>query len=91
MLDTATFHEANLMMNQDIVNQWKTKGFHGAVVDAGGMFGNTTSASIPLAVTLHPEYLKIGARFVWFAFGGGLSASSVMGEIKHPIVVSASV
>lgn len=91
MLDTATFHEANLMMNQDIANQWKTKGFRGAVVDAGGMFGNTTSASIPLAVTLHPEYLKVGVRFIWFAFGGGLSAASAMGEIKHPIVVSASI
>jgi 3-oxoacyl-[acyl-carrier-protein] synthase III len=91
MIDLATFHEANLMMNQDIVNQWKAKGFAGTVVDAGGMFGNTTSASIPLAVTLHPDLMKLGSRFVWFAFGGGLSASSAMGEVKHPLIVSASV
>ncbi|MCB2201805.1 hypothetical protein KQH51_03310 [bacterium] len=91
MLDLATFHEANLMMNQDIVKEWRAKGFRGTVVDAGGMFGNTTSASIPLAVTLHPDLVTVGRRFVWFAFGGGLSASSLMGEIKHPVVLAASV
>jgi 3-oxoacyl-[acyl-carrier-protein] synthase-3 len=91
MLDIATFHEANLMMNQDIVKQWNARGFAGTVVDAGGMFGSTTSDSIPLALTLHPDRLTVGTRFVWFAFGGGLSASSVMGEIKHPLTAVASV
>jgi 3-oxoacyl-[acyl-carrier-protein] synthase-3 len=86
MLDLASLHEANLMMNQSIVNQWKERGFRGKVIDAGGMFGNTTSASIPLAVTMHPDELKPGRRFVWVAFGGGLTVTSLLGEIKHPVI-----
>ena len=91
MLDLASLHEANLMLNKDIINQWRKGGFDGKVLDAGGMFGNTTSASIPLALALHADELHVGRRFVWIAFGGGLSASSAMGEIKHPIIAAASV
>ncbi len=90
-IDLATLHEANLMLNEDIVKNWRSRGFNGTVLSANGEFGNTTSASIPLAVSLHPDELKVGRKFLWFAFGGGLSAASVLGEIKHPLKVAANV
>jgi 3-oxoacyl-[acyl-carrier-protein] synthase-3 len=85
MLDLASLHEANLVMNQSIVDQWRQRGFTGKVLDAGGMFGNTTSASIPLALALNANELTLGRRFIWVAFGGGLTVTSLLGEIKHPI------
>ena len=91
MLDLATLHEANLMLNKQIIKQWHDGGFNGKVIDADGMFGNTTSATVPLALTLHSDEMQVGKKFIWFVFGGGLSASSVMGEIKHPMVTVASV
>lgn len=91
MLNLASLHEANLMLNKDIISQWRKGGFDGKVLDGGGMFGNTTSASIPLAVTLNAEELQVGRRFAWMAFGGGLSATCALGEIKHPLPAFASV
>lgn len=82
-LDLATLHEANLILNRQIIDSWKKRGFKGQVLDAGGLFGNTTSATIPLALVLNSEALKPGRRFVWGAFGGGLTVSMVMGQIKH--------
>lgn len=90
-LDLATLHEANLTLNQEIISQWKAQGFVGTVLDAGGRFGNTTSASIPLAVALNAQQLAVGRRFVWFAFGGGLSAGAVMGQVRHPFSATVSV
>ncbi len=91
MLDIAILHEANLVMNEDIINRWRKRGFKGNILTADGMFGNTTSATIPLAMALHGDELQIGRRFLWFAFGGGLSAASVLGEIKHPVITTAEV
>ncbi|HUV30404.1 MAG TPA: 3-oxoacyl-[acyl-carrier-protein] synthase III C-terminal domain-containing protein [Acidobacteriota bacterium] len=91
MLDLATLHEANLTLNDDIFRQWKQRGFSGKVLDAGGLFGNTTAATIPLALALNSEALTVGSRFVWMAFGGGLSASSVLGQIKHPVTCVSAV
>jgi 3-oxoacyl-[acyl-carrier-protein] synthase III len=90
-LDLATLHEANLTLNQEIISQWKKQGFIGSVLDAGGQFGNTTSASIPLAVALNAGQFTLGKRFVWFAFGGGLSASAVLGQVRHPFTATVSV
>ena len=82
-LDLVALHEANLTLNASIVKMWRDRGFRGQVLDAGGRFGNTTSASIPLAVALHPEDLSIGRRFGLIGFGGGLSAGLVFGTIRH--------
>jgi 3-oxoacyl-[acyl-carrier-protein] synthase-3 len=84
-LDFATLHEANLILNRKITKAWKNMGFTGEVIDAGGMFGNTTSATIPLALALHGDTLKPGRRFIWSAFGGGLTVSMILGEIKHEV------
>ncbi len=84
-LDFVTLHEANLVLNASIVKMWRERGFRGQVLDAGGRFGNTTSASIPLALALHPEELSIGRKFGLIGFGGGLSASFVFGAIRHPL------
>ena len=46
-LDLVTLHEANLTLNESIVKMWRERGFRGRVLNAGGRFGNTTSASIP--------------------------------------------
>jgi 3-oxoacyl-[acyl-carrier-protein] synthase-3 len=86
-VDLASLHEANLVLNRGIIQQWKKKGFQGKVLDAGGMFGNTTSATIPLALALHGDELQVGRKFAWAAFGGGLTISFALGEIKHPIKV----
>ena len=87
-LELVSLHEANLVLNQAIVQSWRERGFAGEVLNAGGFFGNTTSASIPLAWALNGEALSVGRRFGLFAFGGGLSVSVALGTIRHPITIS---
>ncbi len=84
-LDLVTLHEANLSLNASIVKMWSERGFRGRVLDAGGRFGNTTSASIPLALALNPGELLPGRRFGLFGFGGGLSASFAFGTIRSAL------
>ena len=84
-LDLVSMHEANLALNASIVGKWRERGFRGRVLDAGGRFGNTTSASIPLALALNPDALQLGGRFGLIGFGGGLSASFVFGTIRHEL------
>jgi 3-oxoacyl-[acyl-carrier-protein] synthase III len=86
-LDFVTLHEANLVLNASIVKMWRERGFRGDVLSAGGRFGNTTSASIPLALSSNPAALTIGRKFGLFGFGGGLSASFAFGTIRHPLEV----
>lgn len=83
-LDLVTLHEANPTLNASVVAMWRDRGFRGRVLDAGGQFGNTTSASIPLALALNPAELVAGRRFGLIGFGGGLSASFALGTIRHP-------
>jgi 3-oxoacyl-[acyl-carrier-protein] synthase-3 len=87
-LDFVALHEANLVLNDAIIAQWRESGFRGDVLTAGGRFGNTTSASIPLALASHPEALVPGRRFGLFGFGGGLSAALAFGTVRHPIEIS---
>ncbi len=82
-LDFVTLHEANLVLNASIVKMWRERGFRGQVLSAEGRFGNTTSASIPLALALNPGQLLIGRKFGLFGFGGGLSASFAFGTLRH--------
>jgi 3-oxoacyl-[acyl-carrier-protein] synthase-3 len=89
-IDLVTMHEANLTINASIVERWRARGFRGRVLDAGGRFGNTTSASIPLALALNAAQLEVGRRFGLFGFGGGLSASFALGTIRHPLQVATS-
>lgn len=84
-LDLVTLHEANRTLNASIIDLWRRHGFAGKVLDAGGRFGNTTSASIPLALALNPGELTPDRRFGLFGFGGGLSASFALGTIRHPL------
>lgn len=91
MIDLASLHEANLVLNQSIVDQWRSRGFNGRILDARGEFGNTTSASLPLAVALHSDELKVGRRFAWAAFGGGLTVSIALGQIRHELPVLTAV
>jgi 3-oxoacyl-[acyl-carrier-protein] synthase-3 len=84
-LDLVTLHEANLTLNESIVSEWRKRGLRGRVLNAGGRFGNTTSASIPLALALNPEDLSVGRKFGLFGFGGGLSACFAFGTIRHPL------
>jgi 3-oxoacyl-[acyl-carrier-protein] synthase III len=84
-LDFASLHEANLTLNASIVQMWRERGFRGQVLDAGGRFGNTTSASIPLALALNPAALSVGRKFGLIGFGGGLSACFAFGTIRHPL------
>jgi 3-oxoacyl-[acyl-carrier-protein] synthase-3 len=84
-LDLVTLHEANLTLNAAILKTWRERGFRGRVLDADGRFGNTTSASIPLALALNPGELSIGRKFGLFGFGGGLSACFALGTIRHPL------
>jgi 3-oxoacyl-[acyl-carrier-protein] synthase III len=84
-LDFVILHEANLTLNESIVSAWRERGLRGQVLNAGGRFGNTTSASIPLALALNPEHLAIGRKFGLFGFGGGLSACFALGTIRHPL------
>ena len=83
-LDLVTLHEANLTLNESIVKMWRERGLRARVLNAGGRFGNTTSASIPLALALHPDELSMGRKFGLFGFGGGLSACFAFGTIRHP-------
>ncbi len=82
-LDFAALHEANLVLNGSILSVWRERGFRGDVVSGAGRYGNTTSASIPLALALHPEALTTGRKFGLFGFGGGLSASFALGTVRH--------
>lgn len=82
-LDLVALHEANLVLNAAIIKKWRERGFRGQVLSAEGRFGNTTSASIPLALALNPAELAMGRRFGLFGFGGGLSASFAFGTIRH--------
>ena len=82
-LDLAALHEANLTLNASIVNLWRERGFRGEVLDAGGRFGNTTSASIPLALALNGPALTVGKKIGLFGFGGGLSASFALATLRH--------
>ncbi|HTQ48494.1 MAG TPA: 3-oxoacyl-[acyl-carrier-protein] synthase III C-terminal domain-containing protein [Polyangiaceae bacterium] len=84
-IDVVALHEANRTLNASIVEDWRRRGFAGRVLDAGGRFGNTTSASIPLALALNADHLTRGRRFGLFAFGGGLSASFALGTIRHEL------
>jgi len=84
-LDLVTLHEANLTLNESIVTAWRKRGLRGRVLNALGRFGNTTSASIPLALAMNPEDLSIGRKFGLFGFGGGLSACFAFGTIRHPL------
>jgi 3-oxoacyl-[acyl-carrier-protein] synthase III len=86
-LDLVTLHEANLTLNASILKMWRERGFRGRALDAGGRFGNTTSASIPLALALHPEELSVSRKIGFFGFGGGLSACFAFGTIRHPLPV----
>jgi 3-oxoacyl-[acyl-carrier-protein] synthase-3 len=90
-LDLATLHEANLVLNRGIIENWKKRGFEGEVLDAGGNFGNTTSATIPLAVALHPDSMQVGKNFIWAAFGGGLTVNTALGTIRHELKTFTSV
>ena len=49
------------------------------------MFGNSTTATVPLALALHGDQLTVGSRFNLNVFGGGFIAANVMGQIKYPI------
>jgi 3-oxoacyl-[acyl-carrier-protein] synthase III len=84
-LDLVALHEANLTLNDSIVQAWRARGFRGQVANAGGRYGNTTSASIPLALALNAGELEPGDRFGLFGFGGGLSASFALGIAHHPL------
>jgi 3-oxoacyl-[acyl-carrier-protein] synthase-3 len=84
-LDLVTLHEANLVLNAAIHEQWRTRGFRGEVLSAGGRFGNTTSASIPLALALNADRLAAGKRFGLFAYGGGLSANFALGTLRQAL------
>jgi 3-oxoacyl-[acyl-carrier-protein] synthase III len=84
-LDAVVLHEANLVLNESIFQLWRERGFRGRVIDAGGRFGNTTSASIPLALALHAGELPAGSRLGMFGFGGGLSASFSLCTLRHAL------
>jgi 3-oxoacyl-[acyl-carrier-protein] synthase III len=81
--DSVTLHEANLVLNASIIQMWRERGFRGEWLTAEGRFGNTTSASIPLALALNAAKLETGKKFGWFGFGGGLSASFAFGTVRH--------
>jgi 3-oxoacyl-[acyl-carrier-protein] synthase-3 len=84
-LDLVTLHEANLVLNAAIEEKWRERGFRGEVLNAGGRFGNTTSASIPLALALNPEKLLTGRRLGVFGYGGGLSASFAFATLRDKL------
>lgn len=84
-LDFVALHEANLTLNASIIQMWRERGFSGQVLDAGGRFGNTTSASIPLALALNAGDLPVGSRLALVGFGGGLSASIALGTVRQAL------
>lgn len=84
-LDAVVLHEANLVLNEDILRRWRDRGFRGRVLNANGRYGNTTSASIPLALALHGDELAAGSRVGLFGFGGGLSASFALATVRQAL------
>jgi 3-oxoacyl-[acyl-carrier-protein] synthase-3 len=84
-LDAAVLHEANPMLNDSIVRMWRDRGFRGRVLSAGGRFGNTTSASIPLALAINAGALPVSTRLGMIGFGGGLSASIAFAVVRHEL------
>jgi 3-oxoacyl-[acyl-carrier-protein] synthase-3 len=84
-LDCVALHEANPTLNDSIVHQWRERGFRGRVLSGGGRFGNTTSASIPLALALNAGELLAGRRLGMFGFGGGLSASVAFAHLRQSL------
>lgn len=84
-IDLVALHEANLTLNASIIKMWRGRGFRGQVLDAGGRFGNTTSASIPLALALNSQELSLGRKIGLFGFGGGLSACFGFASIRSPL------
>lgn len=86
-LDYLVLHEANRVLNRDISTALTARGFRGHVLDAEGKFGNTTSASIPLALALNPNALTVGSTIALIGFGGGYSFRSAIVTFKHPCPV----
>jgi 3-oxoacyl-[acyl-carrier-protein] synthase-3 len=84
-LDFVILHEANVTLNESILAMWRERGFRGRVLDADGRFGNTTSASIPLALALNHGEMKVGRKFGLIGFGGGLSACFAFGTVRSPL------
>lgn len=84
-LDLLVLHEANLVINKEILVRLRERGFTGQLLDAGGRFGNTTSASIPLALALNGEEFKIGRKIALVGFGGGYSLRIAVGTIRHAV------
>jgi 3-oxoacyl-[acyl-carrier-protein] synthase III len=84
-LDMAVLHEANLVLNAAIEEAWRSRGFRGEVLNAGGRFGNTTSASIPLALAMNPDRLAAGRRIGLFGYGGGLSACFAFATLRQAL------
>jgi 3-oxoacyl-[acyl-carrier-protein] synthase-3 len=91
-LQLVTLHEANrTQLNAQILDMWRERGFAGKVIDARGEFGNTTSASVPLAKALNPEALQPNTKFGDFVFGGGFSCSFAFGQIRDEIITATDV
>lgn len=84
-LDLLVLHEANLVLNREILDRLRQRGFNGTLLDAGGKFGNTTSASIPLALALNGEDLAVGRTIALVGFGGGYSLRIAVGTIRHAV------
>lgn len=83
--DYYVFHQANMKMNNMIAKKLKLPAEK--VPSCMAHYGNTSSASIPLAiVTQLREQLKEHKRFVCCGFGVGLSWGTVMFETENMIV-----
>lgn len=72
-LDFAILHEANLVLNGEIVKAWREEGFRGEVFSAEGMFSNTTSATVALSLALNAGKIRPGHLGALVVFGGGYS------------------
>lgn len=88
-LGFAVLHQANLVLNTQIVERWRTQGFKGVILEAGPEFANTTSASIPLALARRGKMLNqhLGQRCLLVSFGGGYTYASSILENKSPVTV----
>ncbi len=86
-LDAVVLHEANRVLNREIVAGMREHGFIGIALDAGGRFGNTTSASIALALALNPGALAVGSKIALIGFGGGYSLHIAIVTIGDPLPV----
>ena len=83
--DYYVFHQANMKMNNMIAKKLKLPAEK--VPSCMAHYGNTSSASIPLAiVTQLREQLKEHKRFVCCGFGVGLSWGTVMFETENMVV-----